>query len=74
MEYFLNIFNKISFSGNAIADLAFFAAAAFTAVTSVILFFHWRKYGLGGKALILAEFLYFGIAAVLLAAAFLKLK
>ena len=57
----------------AIADLIFFLAAAFAGVTSIILFFHWKKYGMGGKVLALTELVYLIGAASLVLAAFLNI-
>lgn len=74
MEFVPDIFGKISFSGEAIADLVFFLIAGFTAVISVVFFFHWRKYGLGGTMFALAEFVYLGVSVVLLAIAFFSLN
>lgn len=67
-------FGGISFSAKAIADLIFFLAATVAAVMSLILFFHWRKYGMGGAMLAFVELVYLGISAALLAVAFFSLK
>lgn len=74
MEFMPDIFNGLTFSAQGIASLLFFLAAAFTAVTSVILFFHWRKYGLGGTILAIIEFVYLGVSAALLLFAFFSLN
>ena len=67
-------FPAIEISGDSIANLAFFLVALFAAVASAILFFHWHKYGLGGKILKTMEVLYFGVAVILLCGAFLGLN
>lgn len=74
MEYLPNILGGISISGTALADLFFFVMTLFAAVMSVILFFHWRKYGMGGKVLALTELLYLLISVALLISAFLAFK
>lgn len=74
MEYLPNIFGRLSISGTAVADLFFFVMTLFAAVMSVILFFHWRKYGMGGKTLALAELLYLTVSVALLVVAFLAFK
>lgn len=70
MQSLPDIFGWFSFSGQAVAHLAFFLMATFTAVVSLILFFHWRKYGMGGAILALTELIYLAVSGVLLAVAF----
>lgn len=68
-----DIFNLFHFSAASIADLIFFFAAALVAIISVVLFFHWRRYGMGGAVFAVMEMVYLGGAAVLLAVAFFTL-
>ena len=67
---FLGFLDKVSFSSEAFASLVFFVIAVVTAIVSVVFFFHWRKYGMGGKVLALTEGVYLVVAALLLVAAF----
>jgi hypothetical protein len=61
----------ISFlSGEFIAHLLFFLIALFTLILSLVLFFHWRKYGLGGGVLAITELVYLGVSLFLLTTAF----
>jgi len=71
---FLNLPFSLTFSGEALADFLFFIVAGLTAVFSLILFFHWRKYGLGSAVLAITELVYLVGAAVLLFIAFLSLN
>ncbi|MEK7669576.1 MAG: hypothetical protein AAB350_03270 [Patescibacteria group bacterium] len=74
MDLVPNILSKFSFSGNSVAGLILFLVAAFTAVASLVMFFHWKKYGMGGAALALMELLYIGVSAVLIVTAFLTIN
>lgn len=68
MKFVPNIFG-FSISGNAVADLVFFLVALVAGIISLILFFHWRRYSLGGKFLALMEVIYLtGTVAFLLIA------
>jgi len=67
---FFGFISKISFSSESFASLVFFVMAALTAIVSVIFFFHWRKYGMGGIILAITELVYLGVAATLLGVAF----
>lgn len=74
MQSVPNIFNWFSFSGEALGHLVFFLMAGFTAVISLILFFHWRRYGLGGATLAFTELVYLAVSVALLTVAFLALN
>ena len=74
MEYIPNILDKISLSGESVSDLVLFIVAAFTAISSLVMFFHWRRYGMGGAALALMEIVYIVVAVVLIVVAFLNLN
>jgi hypothetical protein len=62
------------FSGEAIIDLIFFLTLTFTAGASAVMFFHWKKYGMGGKTLALAEILYSVVTVALVFATSSNLK
>lgn len=68
------IFEDTFFSLGAFAGLIFFLSAFFVLVVTIVMFFHWKKYGLGGPALALAEATYLTVAAALLASAFFSLN
>jgi hypothetical protein len=74
MDLIPNILGGLSFSSRALADISFFAMALFAAVMSAILFFHWRKYGMGGATLALTELVYLAVSVSLLAIAFFALN
>lgn len=74
MEYIPNILGKVSLSGKSISDLILFIVAAFTAIASLVMFFHWGKYGMGGAALALMEILYVVVSVALVVTAFLSLN
>ncbi len=74
MQSIPDILGWLSISGAALADLIFFAMAAFTAICSLVLFFHWRKYGMDGATFAFAELVYLTVSAALLAAAFFALN
>jgi hypothetical protein len=61
-------------SADAFASLAFFLSATFVLIVTLVMFFHWRKYGLGGPVLALVEVVYLSVSAVLLAVAFFSLN
>ncbi|MFA6269933.1 MAG: hypothetical protein WC657_01865 [Candidatus Paceibacterota bacterium] len=74
MQTLPDIFGWFTFSGEALADLLFFVMAAFTAGVSLVLFFHWRRYGMGGSKLAFTELIYLVVAVALLATAFFALN
>lgn len=53
--------------------LIFSLCAAIVAITSIIMFFHWRKYSVSGGALALTEVIYLSVSAVLLLVAFFSI-
>jgi len=71
---FFNFFENMTFSGKAIADLTFFIISGLVAVFSLILFFHWKRYGMGGFVLAITEMIYIIVAISLLLGAFLALN
>lgn len=74
MQSMPDIFGWISVSGQALAEFFFFIMSTFTAVTSLVLFFHWRRYGMGGATLAFTELIYLVVAVALLAIAFFALN
>lgn len=63
------------FNPKSIGHLIFFLAALFTLVTSGILMFHWKKYGVGGGVtLALTEVTYLIVVVALLATAYISLN
>ncbi len=58
------------FSKEFITHAIFWLIAAFAALLSLILFFHWRKYGQGGPVLALTELIYLGVSVFLLTTAY----
>jgi len=74
MEYIPNILGKISLSGKSVSDLVLFIVAAFTAIASLVMFYHWKKYGMGGATLALMEIVYIVVAVMLIVVAFLSLN
>lgn len=74
MQNFFDIFSTLSFRASSVADLLFLLVTIFAATASLILFFHWKKYGMGGAVLAMTETVYFAVAVVLLSVAFFALK
>ena len=74
MESLSIIWQQLHFSGNTLADLVFALAALMALIFSLVLFFHWRKYGMGGKVLATMEVFYLVGVVLFLATAFLALN
>lgn len=74
MQFPFNIIGNVSFSTDGLAGLIFLISVLFVGIVSVILFFHWRKYGMGGKVLAIAEVIYLIGSALLLAGAFFSIN
>lgn len=74
MDFPFAIISGISFTSEGFAHLVFFVMALATAVISVILFFHWRKYGMGGKVLAFTEAAYLAGAVLFLVTAFFAIR
>jgi len=74
MDYIPNISDYFSFSGNSVANLILFFVATFTAVVTLVLFFHWKKYGMGGASLAFMELAYLVVSVVLIVIAFLAIN
>lgn len=74
MDFLPSIMEKIFHSGKSFADLLFLATTIYTAVISTILFFHWKKYAMGGKFLATMEVVYLVFSAVFLATAFFNIN
>lgn len=74
MDFVESFLGSLHFSVEFFADLFFFLSAAFVGVASLIMFFHWKKYGMGGPVLALAEVVYLSGAAVLITIAFFSIN
>jgi len=61
------------FSKQFVTHAIFWLVAAFTALLSLVLFFHWRKYGQGGGVLAVTELIYLGVSILLLTTAYFAL-
>ena len=61
-------------TAESVADFIFFVVAGITAIISVVLFFHWRKYSLGGAVVAIIELIYLAVAVTLLGAAFFAIN
>ncbi len=57
---------SLNFPLEKILWIAFFVVLVIFATVSVILMYHWRKYGMRNKHFIFAEILYFVTAAVII--------
>lgn len=57
-----------------LADLIFFLVVGLVALISIILYFHWKKYSLGGPLVAFMEILYVVVCVTLLATAFYSLN
>lgn len=66
---FSNFFG-LNLSKHLLASFLFFIVAIFVAITSAILFFHWKKYSMGGKVMAFTEVLYIVVCVCLLSVAF----
>jgi hypothetical protein len=74
MDFVFRLNELMSFSAKGAADLLFFIAAFFAAVVSLVLFYHWRRYGFGGAALAITELVYLTGSVLLLSTAFFALQ
>jgi hypothetical protein len=74
MDLVPNILSQISLTGKSLADLVLFLVSAFTAIVTIILFFHWKKYGMGGASLAFMELIYLVVSAVLIVTAFMAIN
>ncbi len=72
MEFLNKLFN-ISITGESVADLIFFFVSAFSLILTFILFFHWRRYGIGRIGISIAEIIYLVGSAGLIMFVFLQL-
>lgn len=74
MDLPFDFISKFLFSTKSIADLIFLLVTLVVTIVSVILFFHWRKYGLGGATFALIEVVYLVVCVMLLAIAFFSIN
>lgn len=64
----------LNFNANSIAEFAFMLVAIFAVVSTLILFFHWQKYGMGSKGIWFAEISYVFVSLILLVTAFYSMN
>lgn len=74
MNLFTEILSRLNWSYGSIAGLVFSLVTVFVAVISVILFFHWRRYGISKAFFAAVEVVYLGVSVLLLSAAFFSLN
>lgn len=68
-----NVINKIMGNSGSIVLIIFLAVVFFVFITSVILFFHWKKYAISGAMFAMMETLYLTVVVILLSTAFFSL-
>lgn len=68
------ILNSINLSWEGFADLIFAGVSLLTLLISIIFFFHWKRYGMGGFFLAVMEIVYAVAVVLLLSTAFFALK
>ena len=73
MESGLNIFNKMLSSSGSVALLVFILTVLFVSISSIIIFFHWKKYVISSASFAFIETLYLSIIVILLGTAFFSL-
>ena len=57
-----------------VASGAFLLFIAFAIIATIVMFWHWRRYGFGMKGIILAEVVYLTGLVILLGGAFFELS
>lgn len=65
---------NISFSFQSFADLVFALVSLVFLIVSGILLFHWRKYGMKDKTIVMMEVLYVAVSVLLLTTAFFSVR
>lgn len=73
MKFPDNILN-INFSLAGLANILFFIVVVIVAVISIILSFHWRRYGLSKAVFAVTEIIYLLVCVILLTIAFFSLN
>ena len=74
MDALSDFLGQVLFFGKSLVDLIFLFVTFVVAIVSITLFFHWRKYGLGGATFALIEVVYFVVVVILLATAFFSIN
>jgi hypothetical protein len=69
----LNLFNKIISSSGSFVLFIFLVVIVFVSITSIILFFHWKKYAVSGAVFATIETIYLSVLVVLISVAFFSL-
>lgn len=73
MKFLENILN-INFSLAGLADILFYIVLTIVLVVSIILSFHWRRYGLSKAVFAITEIIYLVVCIILLTTAFFSLN
>ena len=60
-------------NGRSILHIAFLVVVLFSAGASIVIFYHWKRYGMGGAKLALIETIYLTVAVILLSIGFFNL-
>ncbi len=58
----------------SVASIVFFLVIFFIGIVSIIMFYHWKKYGFLNKTFIVTEIIYFSVVVLLVSTAFVGLK
>lgn len=64
----------INFRLAGLVDILFFTVVAIVALVSIILSFHWRRYGLSKAVFAVTEIIYLFVCVILLTIAFFSLN
>lgn len=73
MKFLEGILN-IDFSLAGLADILFYTVLTIVLVVSIILSFHWRRYGLSKAVFAITEIIYLVVCVTLLTVAFFSLN
>ncbi|MEK7642775.1 MAG: hypothetical protein AAB392_03185 [Patescibacteria group bacterium] len=77
MNYLDGVYNflfNLKIEAGDVASFVFWAIFLFVLVVFCVVLYHWRKYGLGGPILVIAELVYIGVSALLLIFAYFSLN
>lgn len=74
MDLFEKILSRLNWGYGSISGLVFSLVTVFVAVVSIVLFFHWRRYGISKAFFAFVEVVYLGVCAILLSIAFFSLN
>lgn len=70
----MGFISQIDFSFALLSKLVFAIIALLALIMSLVLFFHWRRYGMGGIVLGITETVYLVVTVLLLGSAFFSLQ